>query len=82
MRAFNVGRRECPDLSFLNGTLSLPPMEQHQPVEVDGLVTGSAAAVPTARKGLQQHHLRQLHSGIGEQKVCAVCALVYGSIQA
>lgn len=39
-------------------------MKQYQLLEVDGLITGSAAAVPTPQKGLQeQHRLRQRQTG-------------------
>ena len=39
-------------------------MEQHELVEVDGLVAGSAAAVPTTQEGLQeQHRLRECQAG-------------------
>src|SRR5437870_13347152 len=41
-------------------TLLLTLMEERELVEVDGLVAGSAAAVPTAQHGLEeQHRLRQ-----------------------
>ena len=47
-----------------NSALLLPPVEEHQLVEVDGLVTGAAAAGPTAHDGLkEQHRLRQRQTG-------------------
>jgi hypothetical protein len=44
----------------------LPSVEEGELVKVDGLVAGSAAAVPTAHDGLQeQHGLRECQAGRG-----------------
>ena len=48
----------------LSRTLLLAAGEEDELVEVDGLLAGSAVAVPTAQDGLQeQHRLRECQAG-------------------
>ncbi len=47
-------------------TLLFPPVKQHQLVEIDRLIAGSAAAGPPTHDGFEeQHRLRQTQAATG-----------------
>src|SRR5215217_2695875 len=87
LRPWLAARAACHPPWPLSGqapsrTLLLTAREEWELVEVNGLVTGSAAAGPAAQDGLQeQHRLRQCQAGRGafgsrRSRVRKACAQV------